>query len=317
MRRVLSFQSSHGCSAVAKTHNPPEHKVYLCGYRHGRLCVTVFPDFSCEPHAGEVGTSGDILLVGMHAACNAEQRFLGLVVYINGEPHTGPMVPNYFYLGPVETPRQHEMQFYFVTLAALNIPESFASFTSRRRNTGENFLMYVSRRCLPHREEAVQKLATLSTVTAGGRCHGVENSSAFIRHVPELAKGSWTDAYLAYSTFKFGLVMENTKKRGYITEKILNAFVGGTIPIYYGTETVFEIFNSKAFIYYDESNPEKTIEQVERLLHNRDLYNAMLSEPILAPGAFEKFFAVYDGGSTSKNIREFLGLSPFVAIVND
>jgi hypothetical protein len=43
--------------------------------------------------------------------------------------------------------------------------------------------------------------------------------------------------------------MENTNENGYITEKIMNAYRSGAIPIYLGTEYVKEIFNPETFIY--------------------------------------------------------------------
>ena len=50
------------------------------------------------------------------------------------------------------------------------------------------------------------------------------------------------------SNFRFSLVMENGVYPNYITEKILNGFMSGTIPIYHGPALVFEIFNRNAFV---------------------------------------------------------------------
>ena len=36
---------------------------------------------------------------------------------------------------------------------------------------------------------------------------------------------------------------------GYVTEKIVNAFLAGSIPIYWGSRAVLEIFNPESFIY--------------------------------------------------------------------
>ena len=43
---------------------------------------------------------------------------------------------------------------------------------------------------------------------------------------------------------------ESKAMPGYITEKILAVFLAVAIPIYWGTEEVFGIFNRKAFIFY-------------------------------------------------------------------
>ena len=48
--------------------------------------------------------------------------------------------------------------------------------------------------------------------------------------------------------YKFSLAMENTNGDGYITEKIIESFYSGTIPIYYGNYMVDEFINPKAYI---------------------------------------------------------------------
>ena len=36
------------------------------------------------------------------------------------------------------------------------------------------------------------------------------------------------------SNYKFSIAMENSEGQGYVSEKILDSFFAGTIPIYYG-----------------------------------------------------------------------------------
>ena len=55
-----------------------------------------------------------------------------------------------------------------------------------------------------------------------------------------------------YSNYYFVLAMENSDKEGYVTEKILNAFYSGAIPIFYGDRSVLEYFNKDAFIYVND-----------------------------------------------------------------
>lgn len=53
----------------------------------------------------------------------------------------------------------------------------------------------------------------------------------------------------AYSNHKFCLALENKFTEGYVTEKILNVFMSGSVPIYCGcSKTVKKIFNPKCFI---------------------------------------------------------------------
>jgi len=60
-----------------------------------------------------------------------------------------------------------------------------------------------------------------------------------------------------FSRYRYALVMENSDSPGYVSEKILHAFLSGTVPIYYGSRFVFEIFNAKAFIFFDLDMPHQ------------------------------------------------------------
>jgi alpha(1,3/1,4) fucosyltransferase len=66
--------------------------------------------------------------------------------------------------------------------------------------------------------------------------------------------------------------MENTNQAGYVTEKILDAFIGGAVPIYWGASDVFDIFNRDAFIYFDPENPNEALNRVKYLESNLTAY---------------------------------------------
>ena len=90
--------------------------------------------------------------------------------------------------------------------------------------------------------------------------------------------------------------MENTKVDGYITEKLMLAFLGGCLPIYWGTEEVFDIFNKRAFLYYE---PGVTVNDIVYLESNHSAYKERMSVPILAHGndtVQKYFFSARRGG---------------------
>lgn len=60
--------------------------------------------------------------------------------------------------------------------------------------------------------------------------------------------GDWSENHNTIKDYLFSISMENTIKRGYITEKIIKSFQAGCIPIYWGDSIVNEFFNSNAFI---------------------------------------------------------------------
>ena len=87
-----------------------------------------------------------------------------------------------------------------------------------------------------------------------------------------------------YKDYRYALVMENKKHPGFISEKILNSFLSGSIPIWYGSTEIFSIFNRKSFIYYDIDDPKAAVNKIAYLEYNRTAYDKMLNEPILVEG---------------------------------
>ena len=191
------------------------------------------------------------------------------------------------------------------------------SSIERRR---PHFLIYASSHCVGVRQKAFRQLATddtLPTVHYGGRCNGgiTQNQSRATKYENGVRLSNWEDNVNTYQEFRFCLTMEHANRPGYITEKILVAFWGGCVPIYWGSAPeIFEIFNQKAFIYWNVTEPSKALEQIRYLERNWTAYQEVLQEPILAPGALENYFSLdktIGGGATKAKIRSFLGLDDF------
>ena len=73
--------------------------------------------------------------------------------------------------------------------------------------------------------------------------------------------------------FRFNICFENTISSGYITEKLLEAKVAGTIPLYFGHDSVRKDFNSLGLINYknflDLDNFYKYVQYLEK---NKDSF---------------------------------------------
>ena len=83
------------------------------------------------------------------------------------------------------------------------------------------------------------------------------------------------------SSYKFSIAMENTDGDGYISEKIIAAFVGGTIPIYYGDYMIDEYINKRTYILIkSEKDMNKKIEYIKKIDNDNELYKSILSEKI-------------------------------------
>lgn len=85
--------------------------------------------------------------------------------------------------------------------------------------------------------------------------------------------------------YKFSFAFENSSYPGYTSEKLLNALVSNTIPIYWGNPLVGKDFNTKAFINcHDFDSFEDVVELITRIDQDDDKYRAILSQPFLPDG---------------------------------
>ena len=84
------------------------------------------------------------------------------------------------------------------------------------------------------------------------------------------------------SSYKFSIAMENTEGDGYASEKIIESFLSGTIPIYYGDYMIDEYINPKSFILIrGEKDMIEKIDYIKKIDNNDELYKNILNEKIL------------------------------------
>ena len=70
----------------------------------------------------------------------------------------------------------------------------------------------------------------------------------------------------------FSVVIENCKRDYWFTEKLIDCFATGTIPIYWGCPSIGDFFNTDGMLIFD------SIDELENILNNcnEDLYNSKL-----------------------------------------
>lgn len=111
----------------------------------------------------------------------------------------------------------------------------------------------------------------------------VESPGKYLNNMPDsqtvfLLDGSKTKFQ---SKCKFTLCFESTKNEGFVTEKITDAFLSDTIPVYYGSSTVTDIFNPEAFINCsDYPSFDDVIKKIIELDQDDSKYLEMLRKPI-------------------------------------
>ena len=112
----------------------------------------------------------------------------------------------------------------------------------------------------------------------------VESAGTLLYNMPDGMRVNWLDD--SKTNFqrksKFTICFESTAHEGFITEKITDAFFADTIPIYYGSSNITEIFNKDAFINVaDYESFDAVVEKIKELDQDDEKYLAMLRQPIL------------------------------------
>ena len=105
----------------------------------------------------------------------------------------------------------------------------------------------------------IEKLSKYKEVDMGGKCKNNINKKV-------------TNKIQFLSNYKFSIAMENSEGDGYLTEKIVDSFLAGTIPIYYGDYMLDEI-----------------IEYIKKIDNDINLYKSIMKEkPILDDNFVDK-----------------------------
>ena len=186
---------------------------------------------------------------------------------------------------------------------------------TKPRGTKEHFLIYAQGNCVSFREEAFDRLSEIGPKThIGGICQGktpIDGNTKKEKVNTGVVLDTWWKNAEVYHKYRFCLTMEHASTDGYVTEKILLAYMGGCIPIYYGTSEIFDLFNKESFIFYNISDPTPALEKVAYLENNPVAYDAMMGQPILANGekTIEDYFSFSDdtgNGKLKTKIRSML-----------
>jgi len=82
--------------------------------------------------------------------------------------------------------------------------------------------------------------------------------------------------------YKFCLCPENSYYDGYVTEKLIDAYAGLTVPIYSGDLSVDFDFNELAFLNYQNAKDmEHFVDSISFFDRNSDAYQSIYEQPLL------------------------------------
>jgi hypothetical protein len=123
------------------------------------------------------------------------------------------------------------------------------------------------------RNEFFHKLSGYQRVDAGGPLFN--NIGGPIRGgaIAVEAKAAFLPKY------KFNMCFENSSHPGYVTEKLYEALVFKTVPIYWGSPTVALDFNPRAYIsWHDYQDDDVFLEKIKEIDQDDAMYSMMYLE---------------------------------------
>jgi hypothetical protein len=148
---------------------------------------------------------------------------------------------------------------------------------------------YITRHFREHHDKMFKAVKALDNED---KVHGLGTDN----HTKDVTLANdWYNLPEIYKDYLFVFVMENKEEDGYITEKIMNAYRGGAIPIYWGTSKVKEIFNTDSFIYVnDYESFEKCAEDIMNIVNDKERLTKLQQAPIFKENAEPDYSKYWD-----------------------
>lgn len=200
--------------------------------------------------------------------------------------------------------KTHPFSIYF--------PQLFSSLWERRQpyktfpiRDKTKFCAYMYSYDLKYRIDLYNFISTYKPVDALGKsCSQRTETDRFVYNKDI----TYNDiAVEKYSDYKFVLALENGVADGYITEKLINPIIAGSIPIYVGPKDVFDIINKKRVIYvYDFSSLTLLLEYIKTVDTDPVLYQSIVDENIFTGTLTWDNFEEY----LKENLKKSLGFLP-------
>jgi alpha(1,3/1,4) fucosyltransferase len=194
---------------------------------------------------------------------HVHRHFNSVKIYYTHEP----IPPNFkecdyaFTSFHLDNPRHLRLPWYAVLYDSPAALIRGADFPSPQQILAEKtkFCSYVvsnhSRRRNRNRLEILEKLSKYKRVESGGR---------FMNNIGGPLRGGYPGKIAFMRQCKFHIAFENASLPGYTTEKLPQAMMARTLPIYWGNPRVAEDFNPRSFI--DASDFQDLDALVERII---------------------------------------------------
>ncbi|KAN0041363.1 hypothetical protein ACTFIV_003902 [Dictyostelium citrinum] len=127
-----------------------------------------------------------------------------------------------------------------------------------------------------NREEYVKELMKHIVVDSYGRCLGNMETE---KELQRLSDDPFENKKKVLSKYKFTIVFENSICKDYVSEKILDTFIAGSVPIYMGHPNTLKYLPYNSYIYVGDFNSAKELADYLKYLDANDLeYNKILHD---------------------------------------
>ena len=95
-------------------------------------------------------------------------------------------------------------------------------------------------------------------------------NSSIAKHIDVYGDGynSIPDKWDAIAQYKYHLVIENSSIKDYWSEKLADAFLGFSFPIYYGCPNIDDYFSKDSMLIIDIDDFDKSIDLIKRVLED-------------------------------------------------
>jgi alpha(1,3/1,4) fucosyltransferase len=132
-----------------------------------------------------------------------------------------------------------------------------------------------------------------SIITSALEQIGFVHCPGKLNHNDDSLQLMYADDKKAYlKQFVFNICAENASVQGYVTEKLLESFEAGAIPVYWGDPNPEpEILNPKRIIFWnDRKGNEATLDLIQTLYHSQEERDNFFEESIFTPQAAQKIY---------------------------
>lgn len=113
--------------------------------------------------------------------------------------------------------------------------------------------------------------------------------------------------------YKFNLCFENSSYAGYATEKLYEAYMFGTVPIYWGSTTIETDFNPKAFLnWHDYQDDDAFMQAIIDVDTKPELYEEMYLQPL-----FNSWKEPYNKYMDMNRFRRWFSKNVYKGVINE